>query len=119
MTYRQRLSLFFLVDTSIVLITLFISRVLIEAAMGEKTFPMLLTSISLLVCHHLCSFFLRLYKKSWAYASIGELYLIIKVVITSIFITALMQEIFFAEIYFRLLTETMVLQILFIGGSRF
>lgn len=118
MTYLQRLSLFFLADSCIVLTAIFFSRFLVDATTNVVTIPIIITSLSILLCHHIFSFFFKLYKKAWEYASIGELVIIFKVVTFSIIIAALLQKIVFAEIYVRLLAVTWALHILLIGGFR-
>ena len=77
------------------------------------------SSLALILSHHIFSFRYKLYKKAWEYASIGELFIIFKVVTFSILIAALVQQILIGEIFFRLLAVTWSLHLLFIGGSRF
>lgn len=119
MTYRQRLSLFFLLDSCIVISAIFFSRFLVDATTHLFTVLIIFTSFSILLSHHIFSFIFNLYKKAWEYASIGELLIIFKVVTYSIIFAAVLQKIVFFEINVRLLTVTWLLHILFIGGSRF
>ncbi|MDN3019265.1 nucleoside-diphosphate sugar epimerase/dehydratase [Paenibacillus sp. BSR1-1] len=119
MTYRQRLSLFFIVDSSIVLTAIYFSRFLVNATFNVITAPMILTSLTILICHHIFSTYLKLYKKAWEYASTGELLIIFKIVTYTIIMAALIQKIFIHEINFRLLVVTWALHILILGGSRF
>ncbi|WP_066314124.1 nucleoside-diphosphate sugar epimerase/dehydratase [Bacillus sp. FJAT-29814] len=119
MTYRKRLSLLFLADSLIVLSVVFLSRFLVNATFDVITVPITVTSIIILLSHHILSFFFKLYKKAWKYASIGELVIIFKVVTATIILAAFMQKLVFHEIYFRLLAVTWSLHILLIGGSRF
>jgi len=119
MTYRQRLSLFFLVDSCIVITTIFLSRFLVNATFHVITVPVILTSLAILLSHHLFSFVLKLYKKAWEYASTGELLIIFKIVTGSIVVAAVVQQIIVGEIHYRLLAVTWSLHILLIGGSRF
>ena len=119
MTYRQRLSLFIVVDSCIVLTAIFVSFFLVGATLNVVTGSMLIMQIAILISHHLFSFKFHLYKKAWAYASIGELLIIFKVVTASILAAAILQQIFIQEITFRLLAVTWLLHILLIGGSRF
>nr|WP_263325064.1 nucleoside-diphosphate sugar epimerase/dehydratase [Neobacillus sp. Marseille-Q6967] len=119
MTYKQRLSLFILVDSCIVLTVVFCSRFLVNATLNVITMPMIITAIAILISHHLFSFKLNLYKKAWEYASIGELLIILKVVTGSVLVAASLQQIMLHEILFRLLGVTWSLHILLIGGSRF
>jgi FlaA1/EpsC-like NDP-sugar epimerase len=119
MTYNQRLSLFILVDTCIVITAVFFSRFLVNGTFQVITMPMIITAVALLFSHHLFSFKLHLYKKAWEYASIGELISIFKVVTSSILVVSLLQFILLEEVFFRLLSVTWLLHILIIGGSRF
>ena len=119
MTYRQRLSLFILVDTCIVITAVFFSRFLVNGTVYVITMPMMITAIAILFSHHIFSIVLNLYKKAWEYASIGELLIIFKVVTSSIVVAAIFQQIFVQETFFRLLAVTWLLHILLIGGSRF
>ncbi|PLS01124.1 polysaccharide biosynthesis protein [Neobacillus cucumis] len=119
MSYKQRLSLFILVDSCIVITAVFFSRFLVDATINVFTTPLQITSIAIIVSHHIFSLKLKLYKKAWEYASIGELLIILKIVTCSIVIAGIMQRFMVHEIYFRLLGVTWSLHILLIGGSRF
>lgn len=119
MTYHQRLSLFFLADSFIVLTAIFFSRFLVDATTNVIVIPIIVTSVSILISHHLFSILFKLYKKAWEYASIGELIVILKVVAASILIAACMQKVVFGQINIRLLIVTWLLHILLIGGFRF
>jgi FlaA1/EpsC-like NDP-sugar epimerase len=119
MTYRQRLSLFILLDSCIVLTAIFFSRFLVNATFNVITLPIVVSSIVLLLSHHSFSLKFRLYRKAWEYASIGELMIILKVVTFSILMVGILQPIIFHHTYFRLLAVTWLLHILLIGGSRY
>ncbi|KIL49346.1 polysaccharide biosynthesis protein [Jeotgalibacillus soli] len=119
MTYRQRLSLFIIVDSIIVLTAIYISQFLVNATIHVITLPLLISSITILLCHHFFSVRHKLYKKAWEYASIGELLIIFKVVSFSIFSAIGVQLLVFQELHFRLLAVTWLLHMLLIGGSRF
>ncbi|MDQ0975360.1 FlaA1/EpsC-like NDP-sugar epimerase [Neobacillus niacini] len=119
MTYRQRLSLFIFIDSCIVISAIFFSRFLVDGTIHVFTFPVVLSAIVILLSHHFLSFHFHLYKKAWEYASIGELISILKAVTISIFIAAVVQQIIVQSIQFRLLTITWLLNMSFIGGSRF
>ncbi|MGJ7919500.1 polysaccharide biosynthesis protein [Neobacillus sp. LXY-4] len=119
MTYRQRLSLFVFVDTCIVIAAVFFSRFLVNATLSVITLPIIITAVTILLSHHLLSFKLNLYKKSWEYASIGELLIIFKVVTGSIVVAAIVQKITVQETFIRLLVVTWILHMILIGGSRF
>jgi len=119
MTYRQRLPLFIFVDSCIVFTVIFFSRFLVNATLDVITFPIIASSLAIIVSHHFFSFRFKLYKKAWEYASIGELLIIFKVVTLSILMAAIVQQILVGEIFFRLLAVTWSLHLLLIGGSRF
>ncbi|WP_088070474.1 polysaccharide biosynthesis protein [Gottfriedia luciferensis] len=119
MTYKQRLSLFLIVDSIIVLTSVFISYFLVQATIYVFESAIIMISLALLFSHHFFSIKLNLYKKSWEYASIGELVIILKVVSYSIITAYLAQYILYPKSYFRLFVVTWLLHMLLIGGSRF
>jgi FlaA1/EpsC-like NDP-sugar epimerase len=119
LSFRQRLSLLIMVDSCLVLISIFFSRFLLSAEFHVISLPIVVNSITLLLSHHLFSMIYKLYKKAWAYASIGELLFIIKAITLSILSAAIIQLIIVHDIYFRLLAVTWMLHLLLIGGSRF
>ncbi len=119
MTYRQRLSFFILIDSCIVLTAIYFSHFLVNATIFVLTFPVVISSIAILGSHHYFSVRYRLYKKAWEYASVGELMIIMKTVTFSLVAAGIIQELFFLQIYFRMLMVTWLLNILLIGGSRF
>ena len=119
MTYRQRLSLFILIDSCIVLSAIFISRFLVEGTIYVVSFPMIISSLTILASHYSYSILFKLYKKAWEYASIGELLIIFKVVNYSIVSSIFIHLIVMPKTSFRLFSVTWLLHILLIGGSRF
>ncbi|WP_458352149.1 polysaccharide biosynthesis protein [Peribacillus frigoritolerans] len=119
MTYQQRLSLFILIDSSIVLSAIFLGRFLVDASIYVFTIPIVLSSVTILLSHHIFAITFHLYKKAWEYASIGELIIIFKTVTVSIFTTSIVQALLFQDVYYRLLAVTWLLHMLLIGGSRF
>lgn len=80
---------------------------------------MIITSLSLLLGHHLFAHLFKLYKKAWQYASIRELLEIFRAITLTVIFAAIIQYIFFQDIYFRVLAVTWMLHILLIGGTRF
>ncbi|WP_339210621.1 nucleoside-diphosphate sugar epimerase/dehydratase [Aeribacillus sp. FSL K6-8210] len=120
MTYQKRLSLLILLDSMIVLTSIYLCYWLLYPNQTIKV-PVLviISSISMLCCHHIFAYIYKLYKKAWQYASIGELLSIFKAVTLSIIVTAIIQFILTNDIYIRMLTVTWMLHILLIGGSRF
>jgi FlaA1/EpsC-like NDP-sugar epimerase len=119
MTYRQRLSLFILVDSIIVLTAVFVSKLLTDSTIHVLTLPVIISSMTMLASHQIFSLNLKLYKKAWEYASIMELLIIFKVVSYSVLTAAFVQGVGLQEIHFRLLAVTWMLHLMLIGGSRF
>ncbi|WP_342613899.1 nucleoside-diphosphate sugar epimerase/dehydratase [Peribacillus frigoritolerans] len=119
MTYQQRLSLFILIDSCIVLSAIFLGRFLVDASIYVFTIPIVLSSVTILLSHHIFAITFHLYKKAWEYASVGELVIIFKTVTVSIFTTSIVQALLFQDVYYRLLAVTWLLHMLLIGGSRF
>ncbi|WP_347548658.1 nucleoside-diphosphate sugar epimerase/dehydratase [Pseudalkalibacillus hwajinpoensis] len=119
MTYRQRLPFFILIDSCIVLTAIFFSQFLVGATVHVISFSIVLSSVVILLSHHLFSFRFNLYKKVWEYASVGELVVILQTVTLSIFMAAIVQQLVLKETSFRLLIATWILHLLLIGGSRF
>ncbi|MEC1157491.1 polysaccharide biosynthesis protein [Cytobacillus horneckiae] len=118
MTYRQRLSLFILIDSCLVLASLIIGLLIVKETLVEMP-SVLAISASILLCHHLFSFKFHLYNKDWAYASIGELIIILKVVAYTVLITFIIHFILFQSIPINLFSIMGLLHFFFIGGSRF
>lgn len=120
MTYGKRLAIVALLDSTIVLCAVYLSYFILYPNVETLKLPVLLvSSLTLLSCHHLFSYIYRLYKKAWEYASTGELITIIKVVTVSIIVTAVVQLIFTGHMNIRALGITWMLHVLLIGGSRF
>ncbi|MFS0864584.1 polysaccharide biosynthesis protein [Fredinandcohnia sp. 179-A 10B2 NHS] len=120
MTYRKRLGSLVFVDSIIVLTAIYISYFTLHPYFKIFTFPtLLISSITLLLAHHLFAYVYRLYKRAWEYASIGELISIGKAVSFSVLTLAVVQLLVFGNVYVRVLMLTWMMHILFIGGSRF
>lgn len=119
MTYHKRFTLFAVVDSIIVIISIFLSYFLIHENSHMLTLPMMVSLLFLLLSHHLLFLFYKLYKKAWEYASVGELLSLLKAVTLSIVGTALLQEIVVQEVFVRVLIVTWMMQMFLIGGSRF
>jgi FlaA1/EpsC-like NDP-sugar epimerase len=119
-TYGKRLTTLALLDSIIVFITIYISYWTLNPGIAILKNPMILvTATTIFTCHHLFAYLYKLYNKAWQYASVGELLAIVKAVTFTIAIAALMQHVFFDNIYVRALMITWMLHVLLIGGSRF
>ncbi|MDN4605936.1 polysaccharide biosynthesis protein [Sporosarcina highlanderae] len=119
MSVRNRLTMLFLVDSFIVLFSIFIGYFILNPTFNLFTNKVLLVSvITIQIAHHLFAWFFGLYRKAWTYASIGELKSIFKAVTWAIVVVAAVQLLVAQDIYFRALGITWMLHILLIGGSR-
>lgn len=119
MTYRQRLSLFILIDSAIVITAIFISHLLVRGTINTSSWFYVVSALTILFSHHIFSFKFKLYKKAWEYASVGELIIILKTAAASILTASIFQGVLLNEIFIRRLSVTGLLLVLFIGGSRF
>ncbi|WP_409302881.1 polysaccharide biosynthesis protein [Peribacillus sp. SCS-155] len=120
MTYRKRLTFLPLLDSFIVVTAIYFSYLILNPDLGIFKIPTLLvTSITLLVSHHMFAAKYKLYYKAWQYASVGELISISKAISYSMIVTALVQYLAFQNVYIRALLITWMLHLLLIGGSRF
>ncbi|WP_339254956.1 nucleoside-diphosphate sugar epimerase/dehydratase [Sporosarcina sp. FSL W8-0480] len=119
MSVKNRLTMLFLVDSFIVLFSIFIGYFILNPTINLLTNKVLLVSvIAIQIAHHVLAWYFGLYRKAWTYASIGELKLIFKAVTWAIVVVALVQLVIAQDIYFRALAITWMLHILLIGGSR-
>ncbi|MGG1435738.1 polysaccharide biosynthesis protein [Bacillus mobilis] len=120
MSYRKRLSLLILLDSLIVLTSMYLSYWFLHPSLLEKIpATLIVSSLTLLCAHHLFAAQSKLYKKAWEYASIGELTQIFKAVTLSIIATAIVQVATNQDVYVRILAIAWMLHMLLIGGSRF
>jgi FlaA1/EpsC-like NDP-sugar epimerase len=107
-------------DSVIVLTAIYLSYIPLHPSIENFGLQNLfISSLILLVCHHLFASIFNLYNKAWEYASIGELVAIVKAITFSIFVTAMFQFVMAFDIYLRALATTWMLHVLLIGGSRF
>ncbi|MFA9559317.1 polysaccharide biosynthesis protein [Evansella sp. AB-rgal1] len=119
MGYRLRLSLLVLVDSVIVLFSIFIGYWLLAFSSSMITTALIVSSIALFISHHVFAHLFKLYKRVWQYASIHELMAIFKGVTLSILVVALIQFSMFQTVYTRTLVITWMIHMIFIGASRF
>ena len=120
MNSTLRYSLFFLLDSLIVLSIVFISYWLLDPThLLQANSIILISSLTLLVSHHVMSYFFHLYNRIWSVASIRELLAIGYAVTISVFIASSIQIFIKGDFHFRVWAITWLLDILLIGGSRF
>lgn len=121
MSYRKRLFLLVLLDSLTVSLAIFVASWIVYPGMQVwSTQTVIISTISLLVFHHLYAFLYKLYHKVWAYASVNELLAIVQAITLSVVSTGIIQYFINGfSIYRRGLLVTWLLHMLFIGGSRF
>ncbi|PKC52567.1 hypothetical protein RhiirA1_481213, partial [Rhizophagus irregularis] len=73
-TYRLRYSVFFALDSAIVLSAIFLSLWILYPTSNFYTDSLIvLSSLTLLITHHMSAHFFRLYNRIWSVASVKEL----------------------------------------------
>lgn len=119
MSLRKRMSTLIVVDSVIVLFSIYIGYFFLYPIDNPFASSYLfVSSLSIFVAHHAFAFYYGLYKKVWEYASIKELVSIALAVSFSILVVATAQLVFTGNVMFRALLITWMLHILLIGGSR-
>ncbi|NSL52739.1 polysaccharide biosynthesis protein [Calidifontibacillus erzurumensis] len=118
MTYQKRLYCLVGLDSFIVLTAIFISQYILNTKQLFTQF-MIVTSISLLIGHHIFAFIYKLYRKVWQYASVRELFSLFQAITLTIIFAGFVQFVLFHDVYFRALVITWMLHLLLIGGARF
>ncbi|MCM3539129.1 polysaccharide biosynthesis protein [Priestia endophytica] len=119
LSYSKRLALLIGLDSLIVLFSIYIGYYILNPYFSIFTLKVLLvSSLALLISHHVFAFIYRLYHKVWEYASIGEVMTIFKSVTLSVATAAVVQLVVNGNIYVRVLFITWLLHICLIGGSR-
>src|SRR5699024_12557043 len=92
MTYRNRLTLLVLLDSLIVTFARIAATSIVYPNIDNyNTTILVITALALLAFHHLFAFIYKLYNKVWAYASVGELFAIVKAITLSIISAAIVQ----------------------------
>lgn len=118
MKMKQRLLALILIDSTIVLFSIYVCSFILNAGYPSLTEILVVSSIVLLVVHHICAYKFKLYKRAWEYASVSELKAILYAVTISIISTGLVQLLFFQEFFVRTLIMTWMMHVILIGGSR-
>lgn len=118
MGLKQRLLALVCLDSAIVIFSIFICNFILAADIRPVDNVLVTSSAVLLIVHHICAYYFKLYKKAWEYASAKEIKSIVYAVTISIAITAFMQVVVFQEFYVRTLIMTWMAHVILIGGSR-
>lgn len=120
LAYRNRLTLLALLDSLIVLSAIYVSYLVLHPYLEIfKLTALLVSSVALLISHHIFASIYKLYKKAWEYASIGELLSIVKAVTLSVITVIVIQILVFQDVYVRAMALTWMMHVILIGGSRF
>ncbi|MCI2774229.1 polysaccharide biosynthesis protein [Staphylococcus petrasii] len=117
---RERLLILIIIDSLIVAFSVFICYNILEPFFeGYSHNILLLTSLILLVSHHVFAYIFNLYHRAWEYASVNELLLIVEAVTCSILVTMILVPLFTGHPpFFRLYLITWMMHLILIGGSR-
>ncbi|SDW42969.1 NDP-sugar epimerase, includes UDP-GlcNAc-inverting 4,6-dehydratase FlaA1 and capsular polysaccharide biosynthesis protein EpsC [Marinococcus luteus] len=118
MGLKQRLLALIFLDSAIVIFSIFICNFILAADIRPVDNVLVTSSLFLLIVHHICAYYFKLYKKAWEYASANEIKSIVYAVTISVLTTGLMQVLVFQEFYVRTLIMTWMAHIILIGGSR-
>lgn len=120
MSYTARYAIFSILDSLSVISAIFISYFILLPSMNIYSDSVIvLSSITLLVSHHIMAYFFQLYNRQWSLASVRELLTISYAVTISVISASILQLLIKNDIYFRIMFVTWLLLILLIGGSRF
>lgn len=118
MSYKKRVSVFIVIDSCLVFSAIMTSYFLVYGSVEFLTVPLIAGLVIVLCLHYIVSFYFRLYKKIWEYASIGELWIILKMATITVLSTIVIFSISLPPVPYRFLTVVWFLYMLFIGGSR-
>ncbi|UXR73958.1 polysaccharide biosynthesis protein [Staphylococcus sp. IVB6238] len=117
---KQRFMMLLFIDSIIVTFSVFLGYYILEPFFkGYSINVLILSSLILLISHHVFAQIFDLYHRAWEYASVSELILIVKAVTGSIVATGIIVPIFTQQPPFlRLYFITWMMHLLLIGGSR-
>lgn len=116
---KERYFLLLLVDSIIVTFSVFAGYYILAPFFLAYTLPELaVTSIILLISHHVFAYIFNLYHRAWEYASVRELISITQAVTASIVTTYILNILIFQTSFTRLMIITWMMHLILIGGSR-
>ncbi|MBM7610261.1 FlaA1/EpsC-like NDP-sugar epimerase [Lysinibacillus composti] len=120
MNYRLRYTTFFILDSVIVLCSIFFCFWILHPNLSIFSHNLIVVSaITLLISHHIAAHFFHLYDRIWSVASVRELLTIFYAITISVASASLVQLLLASDVYMRLMVITWLLHIVLIGGSRF
>ncbi|MFH4910457.1 polysaccharide biosynthesis protein [Staphylococcus cohnii] len=117
---KLRFLILIIIDSLIVTFSIFLGYSILEPYFrGYSIDLLILSSIILLVSHHIFAYVFNLYHRAWEYASVSELMSIVKAVTSSIIVTIILVALITIDSPFlRLYFITWMMHLLLIGGSR-
>ena len=117
---RLRFFILICIDSFIVTFSVFLGYSILEPYFSVYSIDLLLlSSIVLLISHHVFAYVFNLYHRAWEYASVSELMSVVKAVTSSILVTIIIVRLITGENPFlRLYFITWMMHLLLIGGSR-
>lgn len=116
---KERYILLLIIDSLIVTFSVFIGYYILAPFFLQYTMPVLIiTSIILLISHHVFAYVFNLYHRAWEYASVRELMSITQAVTASIIVTYILNMLLFQTTFTRLMIITWMMHLILIGGSR-
>src|SRR5699024_5261762 len=117
---RLRFFLLIIIDSLIVTFSVFLGYSILEPYFkGYSIELLILSSIILLISHHVFASIFNLYHRAWEYASVSELISVVKAVTSSIVVTLILVSLITGtNPFLRLYFITWMMHLLLIGGSR-
>ncbi|WP_427707452.1 polysaccharide biosynthesis protein [Staphylococcus parequorum] len=117
---RLRFLILIIIDSFIVTFSVFLGYSILEPYFkGYSIDLLLLSSLVLLVSHHIFAYIFNLYHRAWEYASISELMSVARAVTSSIIVTIIIVSLItWNSPFLRLYFITWMMHLLLIGGSR-
>ncbi|MGE6487374.1 polysaccharide biosynthesis protein [Paenisporosarcina sp. NPDC076898] len=120
MTIKKRTYLLILLDSIIVLFSIYAGYFVLHPYFNIFTNEMLVvSSLAIFIAHHFFAWRYGLYRKVWSYASVGEMKSIVRAVSFTILAVMVIQFALQQNIYWRVLALTWMLHVILLGGSRF
>ncbi|EIT83970.1 Capsular polysaccharide biosynthesis protein capD [Fictibacillus macauensis ZFHKF-1] len=120
MGYQIRVATLMTLDSLFVLLAIYLGYFTLHPYLDLYTLKSVaISSVALLISHHVFALSYRLYKKAWEYASVGEMLAIVRAVTLSLIVTGIVQWSVIGDVYVRVLGITWMLHIILIGGFRF
>src|SRR5699024_2116490 len=114
---KKRYFLLLLIDSIIVTFSVFLGYYLLAQLFLEYTLNQLaVTSIILLLSHHIFAYIFNLYHRAWEYASVRELISIAQAVTFSIITTYVLNLLILQTSFTRLMIITWMIHLILIGG---